>query len=131
MMVLGFIAEARQVPLPVTRSSIEAFGAAAKKKLLAAAATTAAEKNKLETFTASTKWVKNFVSRNGMSSMSYERDEHLLPPLVERSAVRPRVGLGEVLDRARRFAEAARVLGFTDDRHRDLASPGRVGAHVG
>ena len=39
MMVLGFIAEARQVPLPVTRSSIEAFGAAAK-KLLAAAATT-------------------------------------------------------------------------------------------
>ena len=39
-MVLGFIAEARQVPLPVTRSSIEAFGAAAKKKLLAAAATT-------------------------------------------------------------------------------------------
>ena len=69
MMVLGFIAEARQVPLPVTRSSIEAFGAAAKKKLLAAAATTAAKKNKLETSTASTKRAKSFVSRNGMSSI--------------------------------------------------------------
>ena len=47
---------------------IETFGIAAKKNLLAAASTSAADK-KLETFTASEKWVRNFISRNGMSSV--------------------------------------------------------------
>ena len=64
------VEEARKVPLPVTRETISTFGMAAKAKLLAAASTSAADKKKIETFNASDKWIKRFISLNGMASVA-------------------------------------------------------------
>ena len=60
-----------------------------------------------------------------------EGDEHLEPPLLERSDIRPGVRLSEVLDRTGHGTKATRTLGLADDRYGDLAGPGRVGSHVG
>lgn len=68
-MVMTMVEEARKVPLPVTRASIESFGDAARKKLLADETTTATDKKKLESFNVSEKWVRNFTSRNRMTSV--------------------------------------------------------------
>ena len=66
-LIMEFVEEARKVPLPVTRATIQSFGVAARDKLLAAASTSADDKNKLEMFGASEKWVRNFLLRHGMS----------------------------------------------------------------
>ena len=46
--VMDFVEEARKVPLPVTRATIQSFGIAARDKLLPAASTSADDKKKLE-----------------------------------------------------------------------------------
>ena len=66
-LVMEFVEEARKVPLPVTRATIQSFGVAHRDNLLAAASTSA-DKKKLEMFGASEKWVRNFFLRHGMSS---------------------------------------------------------------
>ena len=63
---MEFVEEARKVPLPVTRATIQSFGVAAGDKMLAAASTSADKK--LEMFGASEKSVRNFLLRHGMSS---------------------------------------------------------------
>ena len=65
-LVMEFVEEARKVPLPVTRATIQSFGVAAGDKMLAAASTSADKK--LEMFGASEKSVRNFLLRHGMSS---------------------------------------------------------------
>ena len=55
------IEDARQLRIPVTGATIEAYGVAAKTKLVAAASTTAAEKGRLEAFNVSDKWMRNLV----------------------------------------------------------------------
>lgn len=67
--VLELVEQARKVPLPVTRESIQSFGMASRDKLIAAESTSAEDKNKLENFGASLKWARNFISRHGMSSI--------------------------------------------------------------
>ncbi|CAN0298812.1 unnamed protein product, partial [Pylaiella littoralis] len=68
-MAMTMVEEARKVPLPLTRTSIESFGVAARKKPLTDETTTAADKKKLESFNVSEKWVRNFISRNRMKSV--------------------------------------------------------------
>ncbi|CAN0500057.1 unnamed protein product, partial [Ectocarpus sp. 12 AP-2014] len=66
--VLEFVEEARKARLPVTRATIMSFGVTIKKKFLAAGSTTDGEKKRLGGFTASDRWAKNFIARNGMAS---------------------------------------------------------------
>lgn len=65
--MLGLVEAFRKNQIPVGRTTITSFAHAIKTSLLAAPGTTA-EKKKLETFGASDKWVKNFVSRSGLVS---------------------------------------------------------------
>ena len=67
-MVMAMIEDARNLRIPVTGATIEAYGVAAKKKLVAAASTTAAEKGRLVAFNVSGKWVRNLVLRNELVS---------------------------------------------------------------
>ena len=67
-LVMEFVEEARKVPLPVTRATIQSLGVAARDELSAVVLTSADDKNNLEMFGASEKLVRNFLLRHGMSS---------------------------------------------------------------
>lgn len=66
---MALIEEARKVPLPVTRATIESFGIAVRDKLVAAPSTPANVKERLRMFGASDKWVRNFLARHNISSI--------------------------------------------------------------
>lgn len=60
--------EARKVGMPVTQDVIQSFGRKAKDVLIASTDLSEKQRNNMEEFTASQKWVKNFVRRNGLKS---------------------------------------------------------------
>lgn len=67
--VLAFVDEAKRQGLPVTRSTIMAFGRNAKETVLGASdlQLTEADTRRLEAFMVSEKWAKNFINRNGLN----------------------------------------------------------------
>lgn len=67
--VLALIEEARRVPLPITRATIESFGIAVRDKLVAGPSTPADAKERLRMFGASEKWVRNLVNRHNLTSV--------------------------------------------------------------
>lgn len=79
-LVLALVEESRKVPLPVTRDTIESFGIAARDKRTAAPSTSADDKKRLQLFGASDKWVRNFLSRNCMSSIVLPGEAGSLDP---------------------------------------------------
>ncbi|CAM9109905.1 unnamed protein product, partial [Discosporangium mesarthrocarpum] len=74
-MTATFLEETRKANLSVTRASLQTFGKKAKEALVVQGGLEDRVRERLDAFTASDKWVRNFVQRKGLQGKSLHGEE--------------------------------------------------------